>query len=89
MNFVTPTFCLAAGGPWYCLMGGVVMQKVIIQHLTAMEWLACSSTEEGDHILRIACIFWEVFTVPHKIRIFELHLPPIASQTTWKLSEQI
>ncbi|RXW24486.1 hypothetical protein EST38_g1381 [Candolleomyces aberdarensis] len=52
-----PTFLLAGGGPWITVMGAVITDKVIVQRLTDMMWLAESSTEEAGRVYRAARVF--------------------------------
>ncbi|CAA7260909.1 unnamed protein product [Cyclocybe aegerita] len=49
-----PTFLLAGGGPWLCVMGSVLTDKVIVQRLTDMMWLSQSSSEEAERIYKVA-----------------------------------
>jgi hypothetical protein len=55
-----PSLLLAVGGPWLCVMGGVITKDVIVQRLTSMEWVAYSSTEEDARVLKVASILWAV-----------------------------
>jgi hypothetical protein len=45
-----PTFLIATGGPWLAILGGVLTDKVIVQRLTDLRWMAISSTEEDDRV---------------------------------------
>ncbi|KAJ8518899.1 hypothetical protein ONZ45_g4079 [Pleurotus djamor] len=49
-----PTFLLAGGGAWLNIMGAVLTDKIIVQRLTDMTWLARSSTEEARRIYMAA-----------------------------------
>ncbi|KAJ3511266.1 hypothetical protein NLJ89_g4197 [Agrocybe chaxingu] len=49
-----PTFLLAGGGPWLCVMGSVLTDKVIVQRLTDMMWLSQSSSEEAERMYKVA-----------------------------------
>ncbi|CAA7260724.1 unnamed protein product [Cyclocybe aegerita] len=49
-----PTFLLAGGGAWLSVMGAVLTDKVVVQRLTDMMWLAESSTEEASRVYNAA-----------------------------------
>ncbi|KAJ2932630.1 hypothetical protein H1R20_g4447, partial [Candolleomyces eurysporus] len=51
------TACFFCGGPWITVMGAVITDKVIVQRLTDMMWLAESSTEEAGRVYRAARVF--------------------------------
>ena len=53
-----PTFLLAVGGPWLCVLGGVITKDVIVQRLTSMEWAVAASTEDDAQVLKVAKILW-------------------------------
>ncbi|KAF8881995.1 hypothetical protein BD779DRAFT_1675175 [Infundibulicybe gibba] len=51
-----PTFVVAGGGPWMCVLGVVFTDKDIVQRLTDMMWIRFSSTNEDDciyHFVRV------------------------------------
>ncbi|KAF9482613.1 hypothetical protein BDN70DRAFT_801214 [Pholiota conissans] len=52
-----PTFLIAVGGPWLCVLGGVLTDRIIVQRLTDMKWMALSSTEEDARIYHNARLF--------------------------------
>lgn len=45
---------LVGGGPWLGVLGGVFTDKVIVQRLTDLMWLAHSTTEEDPPVYRLA-----------------------------------
>ncbi|KAF8178430.1 hypothetical protein BJ912DRAFT_665438 [Pholiota molesta] len=49
-----PTLMLVGGGPWLGVLGGVFTDKVIVQRLTDMMWIAQSSTYEDSRAYRFA-----------------------------------
>ncbi|KDR70253.1 hypothetical protein GALMADRAFT_76370, partial [Galerina marginata CBS 339.88] len=49
-----PTFMIAGGGPWMCILGAVFTDKVVVQRLTDMMWIGLSSTSEEARIHRFA-----------------------------------
>ncbi|KAJ2932632.1 hypothetical protein H1R20_g4445, partial [Candolleomyces eurysporus] len=63
-----PTFLLAGGGPWITVMGAVITDKVIVQRLTDMMWLAESSTEEAGRVYRAARVFSALRLSLHKLK---------------------
>ena len=82
---VCPILCLPFNGPWFCVMGAVMTQRVIVQHLTSMEWLVCSSTDEGARILHVASVLWAVRQTVEKLKCFYLDLSKAAPQPVDKL----
>ncbi|KAF8162555.1 hypothetical protein B0H34DRAFT_651171 [Crassisporium funariophilum] len=52
-----PTFLVAGGGPWLNVLGGVFTDKIIVQRLTDMRWMALSSTEEDFRVYHNARVF--------------------------------
>ena len=52
-----PTLMLAGGGPWLGVLGGVFTDKIIVQRLTSLMWIAESSTEEDAQIYDAARVF--------------------------------
>lgn len=65
-----PTICLAIGGPWLCVLGAVLTKDVIVQRLTSMEWLVCSTTDESARVVKVACIFWALRKTLEKLKKF-------------------
>ncbi|KAF9479210.1 hypothetical protein BDN70DRAFT_807394 [Pholiota conissans] len=49
-----PTLMIAGGGPWLSVLGGVFTDKLIVQRLTDMMWIAQSSTYEDVRVYRFA-----------------------------------
>lgn len=49
-----PTLILAGGGSWLGVLGGVFTDKVIVQRLTDMMWIAHSSTYEDARVYQLA-----------------------------------
>jgi len=66
-------------------MGVVMTQRIIVQRLTSMEWLVCSSTDEGAQILHVASVLWAVRQTVHKLKHFYLDLSKATPQPVEKL----
>ena len=48
----------------------MLTKNVIVQRLTAMEWLVCSSTDEDARVLKTACIFWALRMAVDELKKF-------------------
>ena len=49
---------LIAGGPWFCVLGGVFTDRFIVQRLTDLMWTAQSSMYEDTRIQKTARVFY-------------------------------
>ncbi|KAI9435035.1 hypothetical protein H4582DRAFT_1817874 [Lactarius indigo] len=65
-----PTFLVVARGPWLSVLGSVFTDKIIVQHLTDMEWMVLSSTEEDNRVYRIAKVFVALRNCLSKLEAF-------------------
>ncbi|KAJ2932650.1 hypothetical protein H1R20_g4446, partial [Candolleomyces eurysporus] len=67
-NVLTELPALQRGGPWITVMGAVITDKVIVQRLTDMMWLAESSTEEAGRVYRAARVFSALRLSLHRLK---------------------
>ncbi|KAH9011178.1 hypothetical protein EDB83DRAFT_372957 [Lactarius deliciosus] len=65
-----PTFLVAAGGPWLCVLGSVFTDKFIVQRLTDMRWMVLSSTEEDIRVYHNARVFVALRNCLSKLEFF-------------------
>ncbi len=79
-----PAFLLAVGGPWLCVMGGVIIKNVIVQRFTSMEWVVCSSTDEDARVLRVASILWALRVSLKELGKFYEGLEVLNSPSTYQ-----
>ncbi|XP_006459609.1 hypothetical protein AGABI2DRAFT_191518 [Agaricus bisporus var. bisporus H97] len=49
-----PVFMLAGGGPWLCVLGGVFINRFIVQRLTDMMWIGLGTTHEDHRVYQVA-----------------------------------
>ncbi|KAK0209775.1 hypothetical protein IW262DRAFT_1281192 [Armillaria fumosa] len=52
-----PTFVLAGGGPYLCVLGVVWTDRFIVQRLTDIMWVGEATTYEDAHLYRLSRIF--------------------------------
>jgi hypothetical protein len=45
---------LAGGGPWFCVLGGVFVNRFIVQRLTDMMWIGFGGTHEDHRVHHVA-----------------------------------
>jgi hypothetical protein len=73
------------GGPWLCVMGGVITKDIIVQRLTSMEWIVCSSTDEDTRVLRVASILWALqASLKELAKFYESLQVPNSSSTLYR-----
>ncbi|KAF7771801.1 hypothetical protein Agabi119p4_6112 [Agaricus bisporus var. burnettii] len=49
-----PIFMLAGGGPWLCVLGGVFINRFVVQRLTDMMWIGFGTTHEELRVYQVA-----------------------------------
>ncbi|KAF7771664.1 hypothetical protein Agabi119p4_5975 [Agaricus bisporus var. burnettii] len=49
-----PIFMLAGGGPWLCVLGGVFINRFVVQRLTDMMWIGFGTTHEEHRVYQVA-----------------------------------
>ncbi|EKM78947.1 hypothetical protein AGABI1DRAFT_114479 [Agaricus bisporus var. burnettii JB137-S8] len=52
-----PVFMLAGGGPWLCVLGGVFINRFIVQRLTDMMWIGLGTTHDDHRVYQVAKVF--------------------------------
>ncbi|GJJ11975.1 hypothetical protein Clacol_006213 [Clathrus columnatus] len=65
-----PTFLLAAAGPWVCVLGAVITDKVIVQRLTGLYWMGLSTTEEDGRVYESSRVFMALRESLKELKLF-------------------
>jgi len=53
-----PTFIIAGSGPYLCILGAIITDKLIVQRLTpGLDWLGLARSFEDDHVYHVAKVF--------------------------------
>jgi hypothetical protein len=65
-----PTFILVAGGPWFCVLGGVFTDKFVVQRLTDLMWTAPSSMYEDARVQKIARTLYALKLCVQELRAY-------------------
>jgi hypothetical protein len=59
---------LAGGGPWLCVLGGVFINRFIVQRLTDMMWIGFSATHEDHRVYQVAKV---LLALRNSLRLLE------------------
>ncbi|TCD60180.1 hypothetical protein EIP91_010604, partial [Steccherinum ochraceum] len=71
-----PTYIIAGGGPYLAILGAVMTDKFIVQHLTDVMWIGAATTDEAAHTHAVARAFWALKKCLRNLRKCYVKLVP-------------